>query len=50
MGLSQVAAIREGMAMIIPVALLSLCSASLLERMVCGSEVLDISMLRVIAK
>ena len=43
-------AIREGMAMIVPVPLLSLCSSTLMERMVCGSEVLDIQMLKLIAK
>ena len=48
--LIKVAAIREGMTMIVPVPLLSLCSSTLMERMVCGSEVLDIQMLKLIAK
>ena len=46
----KVAAIREGMSMIVPVPLLSLCSSSLMEKLVCGSEVLDIQMLKLIAK
>ena len=38
------------MSLIIPVPLLSLCTATLLERLVCGSEQLDIGVLKKIAK
>ena len=46
----QVALVREGLAVLVPVPLLSLYSASKLERMVCGCEELDVMMLKKIAK
>jgi len=45
-----VAAIREGMSLIIPVPLLSLCSGKLLETYVCGAEYLDVAVLKKIVR
>lgn len=42
----QVNAVREGMAWIIPVPLLSLLTEQKLEQMVCGAEEVSIKMLR----
>ena len=44
------AAIREGMSLIIPVPLLSLCSGTLLETYVCGSEVVDVAVLKKVVR
>ena len=44
------AAIREGMSLIIPVPLLSLCSGRLLETYVCGSEVVDVAVLKKVVR
>ena len=46
----QVAAIREGMSLIIPVPLLSLCSGQLFETYVCGSEVVDVAVLKKVVR
>lgn len=45
----QVAAVREGMASIVPVPLLSLYTARMLEVSVCGSEQIDIHILKKVA-
>lgn len=44
------AAIREGMSLIIPVPLLSLCSGKLFETYVCGSEVVDVAVLKKVVR
>ena len=46
----QVAAVREGMAAIIPVPLLSLYTARMLEAAVCGLEEVDLQMLRKVVR
>ncbi|KAL5481420.1 hypothetical protein EMCRGX_G021569 [Ephydatia muelleri] len=46
----QVAAVREGMASIVPVPLLSLYTARMLEVTVCGSEQVDIQVLKKVAR
>jgi len=46
----QVKAIREGMAGILPVPLLSLLTAEKLEQMVCGSEQISIDMLKKVVR
>ncbi len=46
----QIAAVREGMAMIVPVPLLSLYTASMLERAVCGSEEVDLQVLKKVVR
>lgn len=48
--LIQVAAVREGLSLVIPLPLLSLCSSGLVERLICGNEELDIELLKKIAK
>jgi len=45
----QVAAVREGMAKVIPVPLLSLFSGYELETMVCGSPDIPLSLLKSVA-
>lgn len=46
----QAAAVREGMAWIVPVPLLSLLTAEKLEEMVCGSKQVSIDMLKKVAR
>ena len=46
----QIAAVREGMASIVPVPLLSLYTARMLERAVCGSEEVDLQMLKKVVR
>ncbi len=46
----QVAAVREGMASIVPVPLLSLCTARMLETAVCGREEVDLQMLKKVVR
>ena len=46
----QVAAVREGMGWIIPVPLLSLLTPQKLEQMVCGSEEVNIDVLKKVAR
>ena len=46
----QVAAVREGMAWIVPVPLLSLCTAKMLETTVCGHEEVDLQMLKKVVR
>lgn len=48
--ISQVAAVREGMTGIVPVPLLTLCSAKMLERAVCGLEEVDLQMLKKVVR
>ena len=47
---SQVAAVREGMSSIVPVPLLSLYTARMLEVTVCGSEQVDLQVLKKVAR
>ncbi len=46
----QVAAVREGMSTIVPVPLLSLCTARMLETSVCGQEEVDLWMLKKVVR
>ena len=46
----QVAAVREGMSSIVPVPLLSLYTAKMVEMAVCGYEEVDIHMLKKVVR
>ena len=46
----QVDAIREGMSLIVPVPLLSLYTAKMLESAVCGNEDVDLQMLKKVVR
>ena len=48
--LIQAAAVREGMARIIPVPLLSLLTAKSLEQLVCGMETIDVDVLKKVVR
>ena len=48
--LCQVAAIREGMSSIVPVPLLSLYTAKMLEQAVCGCEHVDLTVLKKVVR
>ena len=48
--LLQAAAVREGMARIIPVPLLSLLTAKSLEQLVCGMETIDVDVLKKVVR
>ncbi|XP_064390094.1 probable E3 ubiquitin-protein ligase HERC1 isoform X2 [Halichondria panicea] len=46
----QIATVREGMATIVPVPLLSLYTANMLERAVCGSEEINLQLLKKVVR